>query len=88
MFVDDAKVSVKDRTLIKSTIDLAHNLGLRVTAEGVEDTETVGALQVMGCDFIQGYVFSKALPVEGLIDFLRQSVDTPVPETRHARPAN
>ena len=88
MFVDDAKTSVKDRTLIKSTIDLAHNLGLRVTAEGVEDTETVGALQVMGCDFIQGYVFSKALPVEGLIDFLRQSVDTPVPETRHARPAN
>lgn len=72
MFVDDANLSSKDRTLIKSTVDLGHNLGLAVTAEGVEDKVTLAALRALGCDYAQGYVLSKALPAKALIAFLRE----------------
>lgn len=70
VFVKGAHTSAKDRTLLKSTIDLAHNLGMSVTAEGVEDDDILSALRVMGCDVAQGYGLSKALPLDQLQKFL------------------
>jgi len=79
VFVKGAHTSAKDRTLLKSTIDLAHNLGMSVTAEGVEDDDILSALNVMGCDAAQGFGLSKALPVEGLQTFLDQNKNVDVP---------
>jgi EAL domain-containing protein (putative c-di-GMP-specific phosphodiesterase class I)/tetratricopeptide (TPR) repeat protein len=71
-FIRDAQHSSKDRTLIKSTVDLAHNLNMTLTAEGVEDELTLAALKAMGCDHVQGYVISKAVSSTDLREFLKQ----------------
>ena len=72
-FIDGVKSDAKDRTLVKSTVDLAHNLGMKLTAEGVEDDITLTALKAMGCDYAQGYCLSKAISARDLVEFLRQS---------------
>jgi diguanylate cyclase (GGDEF)-like protein len=51
-----------DAVIVRSTIDLAHNLGLRVVAEGVEDYETWVQLAELGCDMAQGYYVSRPVP--------------------------
>lgn len=51
-----------DVVMVQSTIDLGHNLGLRVVAEGVEDAETQTLLAAMGCDEVQGYHISRPVP--------------------------
>jgi predicted signal transduction protein with EAL and GGDEF domain len=61
-FVLNLSRDEQDRVLVRSTIDLARNLGLQVTAEGVEDEAALAALQLFGCDFAQGYFISKAIP--------------------------
>ncbi len=53
--------SDSDRVIVKSTVDLAHNLGLSVVAEGVENAETLDALQALGTDVAQGYFIGKPL---------------------------
>lgn len=62
-----------DGIIVRSIIDLAHNLGLKVVAEGVEDKETLDLLGILGCDIAQGYYLSKPVPVDEfskwLIDF-------------------
>jgi len=52
--------------LVRSAIDLAHNLGLFVTAEGVEDLRTLAVLRDHGCDQAQGYGIARPVPVDGL----------------------
>jgi EAL domain-containing protein (putative c-di-GMP-specific phosphodiesterase class I) len=54
-FVSDMCADASDRAIVRSTIDLAHNLGLRVVAEGVEDAATWQLLNQLGCDEAQGY---------------------------------
>jgi EAL domain-containing protein (putative c-di-GMP-specific phosphodiesterase class I) len=54
----------RDAKIVRSTIDLAHGLGLKVVAEGVETEAHVAALAAFGCDVGQGYLFSKPLPVD------------------------
>jgi len=56
----------RDLALVRSTIDLAHALGLRVVAEGVEDEESFDLLAELGCDLAQGYLISKPLPPDEL----------------------
>jgi EAL domain-containing protein (putative c-di-GMP-specific phosphodiesterase class I) len=51
----------KDRAIVLSTIDLAHNLGLVVVAEGVEDAGSAQLLRELGCDQMQGYHVSQPL---------------------------
>jgi diguanylate cyclase (GGDEF)-like protein len=53
-----------DAVIVRSVIDLAHNLGLEVVAEGVEDAEILAALRALGCDLTQGYYFSRPLPAD------------------------
>ena len=62
-FVMAMEREVGDAKIVRSTIDLAHNLGLTVVAEGVENAEIMVRLNALGCDEAQGYHLSKPLPV-------------------------
>ena len=55
-----------DAKIVRSTIDLAHNLGLSVVAEGVENAAILAQLGALGCDEAQGYFLSKPVPLEQL----------------------
>jgi EAL domain-containing protein (putative c-di-GMP-specific phosphodiesterase class I)/GGDEF domain-containing protein len=67
--------SSNDALLVKSTIDLAHSLGLKVTAEGVEDAAALAALNGMGCDLAQGYFIARPIPLNELLTFLANNLD-------------
>ena len=60
-FVRNIVQDQKDRAIVLSIIELAHNLELTVVAEGVEDEASVEVLRKLGCDLIQGFVYSKPL---------------------------
>lgn len=70
LFVQNMAQGNCDALLVKSTIDLAHSLGMKITAEGVETAETLALLQVMGADLAQGYYIAKPLPVPELLSFM------------------
>lgn len=61
-FVMQAQQSQESRTVIRSIIDLGHSLGLLVTAEGVEDLDTLNYLNSLGCDLAQGYLIAYPMP--------------------------
>jgi EAL domain-containing protein (putative c-di-GMP-specific phosphodiesterase class I) len=61
-FVMEMVHDENDAVIVRSTIDLAHNLGLRVVAEGVETQEIRDLLEILDCDVIQGYLLSRPLP--------------------------
>ncbi len=69
-FVLNMKEDENDASIVRATIDLAHNLGLKVVAEGVENKETLSALRDLGCDFAQGYYISRPVPAEELARWL------------------
>jgi EAL domain-containing protein (putative c-di-GMP-specific phosphodiesterase class I) len=64
------EMHTSDRPIVATTIQLAHTLGLRVVAEGVEDTATLNALDGMGCDVAQGYLVSRPLPPAAFLEWL------------------
>jgi len=70
-FVKDMLISPDDAVIVHSTIDLAHNLGLSVTAEGVEDAATAQRLKELGCDYAQGYHFSRPIPAADMTALLK-----------------
>ena len=72
MFVSDLTNSHRDPLLVRSTIDLAHSLGMEVTAEGVDSPSALALLRVMGCDLIQGYLIAPPMTVADLENFLSQ----------------
>lgn len=78
-FVTGMAESGRDALLVKSTIDLAHSLGLQVTAEGVEDDKVIGLLAMMGCDLAQGYGVARPMPLGDLMDFLARAAPAPQP---------
>lgn len=69
-FVMSLDESAKDALLVKSTIDLAHSLGMTVTAEGVETQTALALLRGMGCDTAQGYLIARPLALPALIERL------------------
>ena len=71
-FIFDMHDSDKNKSIVKSIIDLAHNLGFSVIAEGVEEAEHANQLSVMGCEEYQGYYFSKPLPVREFESLVEQ----------------
>ncbi|WP_297509635.1 EAL domain-containing protein [uncultured Caulobacter sp.] len=84
-FVMTLQAGDKDALLVKSTVDLAHSLGMKVTAEGVETREGLAALQLMGCDLAQGYHIAKPMALDALVAFLdRWSIDLPEEARRKA----
>ncbi|HEY6529045.1 MAG TPA: EAL domain-containing protein [Cellvibrionaceae bacterium] len=62
-FIRDLLSDDQDAMIVRSTLDLAHNFGLSVVAEGVEDEATLQELKRLRCEQIQGFLFSKPLPV-------------------------
>jgi EAL domain-containing protein (putative c-di-GMP-specific phosphodiesterase class I) len=60
-----------DATIVKSTIELAHNLGFKVIAEGVENQQTLLQLRHLKCDTVQGYYLSKPQDINVLTQWLQ-----------------
>jgi EAL domain-containing protein (putative c-di-GMP-specific phosphodiesterase class I) len=79
-FVLGMTSSQQDAVLVRTAIDLGHNLGLTVVAEGVESADHVDALRVLGCDIAQGFYFARPLPPE-LVSELLARVDLVHAET-------
>ena len=79
-FVEDIQNSENDAVIVKATINLGHNLGLQVTAEGVETEEILNQLKEYGCDIAQGYYFTKPLSVADFNDWVAASKWQPVPD--------
>src|SRR3954447_18977851 len=70
-FVMEMAVDASDAAIVRSTIDLAHNLGLRVVAEGVESEDAWRHLEALGCDWAQGYYLSRPLPADAATRLIR-----------------
>ena len=70
-FVQDMVTNWDGAAIVRSTIDLGHNLGLKVVAEGVEDEPTAALLREYGCDYIQGYHISRPVAAAPLGPWLR-----------------
>ena len=79
VFVQGMISSKQDKQIVQSIIGLAHNFGLSVVAEGVEQESTLNALRLMGCDEIQGFYFAQPMPGKDLIpwceEFNRHSME-------------
>ncbi len=60
-------------TIVTSTIELGHSMGLKVVAEGVEEAHAWNLLRRLGCDFAQGYLISRPLPAAEIPDFMRKA---------------
>ncbi len=71
-FVEEIGQDVDGQVICDATIGLAHNLGLTLVAEGVETEAQLDYLRARGCDLVQGYLFSKPLPAEQVMEFIRQ----------------
>ena len=71
-FINGLLQSEKNRSIVESIISLAHSLGMMVVAEGVEEKEQLTILTELNCDLIQGYLFSKPLDQQELMDLLKK----------------
>jgi EAL domain-containing protein (putative c-di-GMP-specific phosphodiesterase class I) len=61
-----------DYKIVCSIIELAHNMGLTVVAEGVEDSDTLSSLISVGCNRGQGYYFGRPMPIEDFLEWSRK----------------
>jgi len=69
-FVQTIASDPRNAIMVRSTIVLAHELGMKVVAEGIEDAECLGLLREMGCDSGQGYFIGRPMSADALADFL------------------
>ncbi|MBC3921473.1 EAL domain-containing protein (putative c-di-GMP-specific phosphodiesterase class I)/FixJ family two-component response regulator [Pseudomonas lurida] len=76
-FIREVTSNPQDAAITRTIIELAHSLSLRVVAEGVETQAQLAFLKDAGCDQIQGYLFSRPLPVETLERLLLERLDRP-----------
>lgn len=74
-FVAAMLADERDAFIVRSTIKLGHDLGLRVIAEGVEDIETLHHLLTLGCDTAQGFLIQRPVPGEELTHWLQEQAD-------------
>jgi diguanylate cyclase (GGDEF)-like protein len=77
-FVSPMLQDESDLIIVRSTINLGHDLGLQVVAEGVEDQQTLHRLARLGCDLIQGFYISKPIPAEDFETWIQTT------DSRHA----
>jgi EAL domain-containing protein (putative c-di-GMP-specific phosphodiesterase class I) len=72
-FLLDMTENENDAVLVRSIIDLGHNLGFQVVAEGVEDGEVWDLLTILGCDAVQGYHVSRPLTRDSFSHWLKET---------------
>jgi EAL domain-containing protein (putative c-di-GMP-specific phosphodiesterase class I) len=77
-FVSGMARDPSDAVIVRSTVDLAHNMGLAVVAEGVEDETTFEQLRALRCDLVQGYWVSRPLDHAAAAEWMRSSAWTRV----------
>jgi EAL domain-containing protein (putative c-di-GMP-specific phosphodiesterase class I) len=73
-FVSLVHTRARDEAIVRSTIRLAHELEIKVIAEGVEDAETLELLAALDCDMAQGYYFSRPLPLAELVAWFEEPI--------------
>ena len=73
IFIQRIAEAAADRTIVRSIVELGHHLGYRVTAEGVDNQQTLEYLVGIGCDYAQGYLIAKALPADAFERMLASS---------------
>jgi EAL domain-containing protein (putative c-di-GMP-specific phosphodiesterase class I) len=83
-FVSAMATDERSRMIVASTMQMAHALGLRTVAEGVEDAPTSADLLAMGVDVLQGYYLARPIPPEQVIAFARQTYSLARPPLRLA----
>jgi diguanylate cyclase (GGDEF)-like protein len=71
-FVLDMALNPRNAAIVRSVVELAHSLGFTVTAEGVETADSLTDLRAMRCDAAQGYLLSRPVPPEHLLDNIQQ----------------
>ena len=69
-FVSDLSTDSTNYPIVKATIAMAHDLGINVVAEGVEERDVMELLTSMGCDHVQGYLYTKPLGIDDLISWI------------------
>ncbi len=72
-FVTDMLKDDNDAVIVRATVDLAHNLGLKVVAEGVETKDVMDMLEILDCDTIQGYYISPPMPADKFTHWFKSS---------------
>jgi EAL domain-containing protein (putative c-di-GMP-specific phosphodiesterase class I) len=87
-FVQNLGTNDEDDAIVRSTIELAHSLGICVVAEGVESEEILERLAELGCDMAQGYCLSRPFPAEQLTSWLRTPLARRVGKRRGRRKAD
>jgi EAL domain-containing protein (putative c-di-GMP-specific phosphodiesterase class I) len=78
-FIKHMVSSDEDIAIVRSTIELGHNLGLKVVAEGIESEKELAMLKEFGCDEAQGFLISEALTASDLEAWLHKNYDRPMP---------
>jgi len=71
-FVQEMSGNDRNRIMVQKTIELGHELGMQVMAEGVETQEQFDLLRRYGCDGAQGYLFSRPIPAGEMVSWLKQ----------------
>ncbi|WP_447929008.1 putative bifunctional diguanylate cyclase/phosphodiesterase [Vreelandella sp. EE27] len=81
-FVLALDTQADDFTIVRSTIEMGHSLGLRLVAEGVENLASAELLSKLGCDYLQGYWIAKPMPSEALTGWLDnfETLSLPLPD--------
>lgn len=73
VFISNLRENEEDRLIVTSVVSLAHILGLEVIAEGIEEPYQTSFLKDIGCEFLQGFLIGKPMPVDAFINFCQQS---------------
>jgi EAL domain-containing protein (putative c-di-GMP-specific phosphodiesterase class I) len=68
--VQDLEIDANDQAITEAIVVMAHRLGLKVIAEGVETEGQRALLAAVGCEYIQGYFYSKPLPAEAFLSYV------------------
>jgi len=71
-FINDITFDINDKTIVEAIIRMAHTMGIKVVAEGVETAEQVSILKEYGCNSIQGYYYSRPLVFKDFIEFVKK----------------
>jgi diguanylate cyclase (GGDEF)-like protein len=86
-FVMTLLTDEQNKSIVRTTVELAHNMGLRVVAEGVEDEETLRQICDIGCEEAQGFFLSKPVPADELIHWLENRKQVSYAERRKSKRA-